>query len=116
MKPPYDICGQPILPHSLFLYSASQASSNYLFWGRVVRTSGQSVTFQGIDNWHWEDGRLTPRPRPKLTTMSSPEKIIVLPWSHPVPPNIRHLLDPAGDHARALALTQDHGTATGIAS
>lgn len=107
-----DISGQPIRPHALFLYAAAMASSTYLYWGRVVAIKGTSITFQGIERW---GGRNGPQLRERLSSMQSPEKVIVLSWSHPMPPNIRSLLDPIGEHAAALGETYVP-TSAGIAT
>ena len=70
-------------------------------WGRVeeIKPNG-GICFQGIERWGGVNG---PRLRERLTTMHSPDKTVVISWSHSIPANIRQLLDPQGEHAAALS-------------
>lgn len=109
---PTDITGTPIVPHALFVYATSLSSTVYMQWGRVeeIKPNG-GVCFRGIERW----GRSgAPELRERLTTMHSPEKTVVISWSHTIPDNIRRLLDPEGVHAAALDQVPPSRTANAI--
>jgi len=112
-----DIAGNEIRPGSLILYAASSGYSPILAWGRVERVvpghdgyhSGISaelmrvqvtprITFRGIE-WYGANG---PEARPKLSTLSYPERIIVVPWEGNVPDVVRRLLGPDTSSTSAI--------------
>ena len=98
--PIYDVTGAPIVPHCLFVYAASIGSSVRLYWGRVEKVSSKgTISFQGIERWG-RNGQKELRDR--LTSLHSPENVVVISWSQPLPGDIRQLLDPDGVHAAAL--------------
>lgn len=97
-QPVHDITGAEIRPGCLILYAAVSASSSYLYWGRVTGVKpGGTITFQGLDRWG------TPKLlRDRLSTLHSPDKVVVLSWSRPIPDDIRRALDPEGKFAASL--------------
>lgn len=108
----YDVTGDEITPHCLIVYAAALGSSTYLYWGRVtaVKPNG-SLTFQGIERWGGVNGPIL---RERLTSMHSPEKTVVIPWSRTLPEHVRRLLDPTGEHAAALGQVAPPPTTGGL--
>ena len=108
----HDITGAEIVPNSLIVYATALGSSTYLYWGRVtaVKPSG-AITFQGIKGWGRVNG---PRLRDSLTTLHSPKKTVVIPWSRPIPDHVRRLLDPNGEYAAALGQVVPPSTTVGL--
>lgn len=108
-----DIAGNEIKPGSLILYAASSGYSSILAWGRVERVVAHRegvpdaassntlvnprITFRGID-WYGPQ----PAVRPKLATLSYPERIVVVPWEGNVPDEVRRLLGPDTGNATAI--------------
>jgi hypothetical protein len=107
-----DVMGTQIVPHCLIVYALSFGSSVRLHWGRVERTTSKgAVTFQTYERWG-----TPPKLRDRLTTLHSPENTIVVPWSQAVPDVVRRVLDPEGEHARALNQEPPPPTTGGIVS
>lgn len=108
----HDITGAEIVPHCLIVYAAAMGSSTYLYWGRVtaIKPNG-GITFQGIERWGGVNGPIL---RERLTTMHSPEKTVVIPWSRQMPEHVRRLLDPNGEHAAALGQVAPTSTTGGL--